>query len=71
MSVDNGDNVFVLYYPSCTTTNCFNSQATTVVIESFTTCEECLPPPVQPEPVKLFQRQVAPGYTTKVCRSGL
>lgn len=69
LSLDDGSNVFTLYYPTCTTSNCYNGEATSVVIESFTTCEECLPPPTQPEPVQLFQRQVAPGYTTKVCNT--
>jgi hypothetical protein len=69
LSVDSGSDAFIQYLPTCTKSNCFNGEPTTVVIESFTTCEECLPPPIQPEPVKLFQRQVAPGYTTKVCNT--
>lgn len=58
---------FILYEPVCTFSYCVDGQETSAVVNSFATCESCLPPPVQPEPVKLFQRQVAPGYTTKVC----
>ena len=67
MSIAAGVNPFILYEPTCTFNFCNGGEATSPVIQSFTTCEECLPPPVQPDPPKLFQRQVAPGYTTKVC----
>jgi len=45
--------------------NC-NGSIDAVIIASFDTCVECLPPPPEPES-KLIPRRIPPGYTTPGC----